>query len=153
VTTKFKWKGFTVLLGMFQHRLHTGRVVRKLERLNSEHGEWGIELYPLALRDYIISFVLPSTVPPHCDNPTFVIPLNIHAIRIIGDVDRMNRVRNRNGDLNFRSSVRIRCPNKTFLMDGLIDRSHGVTNVRRATVVIMYLTPGISPSARRAGHW
>jgi len=90
VTTKFKRKGSIVLLGMFQHCLHTGMVVRRLERLDSEQGERGIEPYPLALHDRIISFVLQSTVPPHCDNSTFVIPLDVHAVRIIGNVDRMN---------------------------------------------------------------
>ena len=96
MTTKFKRKGPTVLLGMFQHCLHTGRVVRRLERLS--------------------------------------------------------RVRNRNRDLDFRSFVRIGCPNKTFLAGGLIDGSHGVTNVRRATAATMHLTPGMSPSVRRVGH-
>ena len=126
--------------------------MRGLERLNSEQGERGIEPNPLALRDRVISFILQSTVPPHGDDPTFVIPLNVRAVRIIGDMDRVNRVVNCNGDLDSRSLGRIGCSSEAFLMDGFIDRSHGVTNVRRATAVIMSLTSGMSPSVRRAGH-
>ena len=126
--------------------------MRGLERLNSEQGERGIEPNPLALRDRVISFILQSTVPPHGDDPTFVIPLNVRAVRIIGDMDRVNRVVNCNGNLDFRSLGRIGCSSEAFLMDGFIDRSHRVTNVRRATAVIMSLTSGMSPSVRRAGH-
>jgi len=37
-------------------------------------------------------------------------------------------------------------------MNGLIDGSHGVSNVRRATAVTMSLTPGMSSSVCWAGH-
>ena len=129
MTTEFERKGSIVLLGMFQHRLHARRVMRGLERLNSEQGERGVEPNPLALCNRVISFVLQSTVPPHGDDSTFVIPLDVHAVGIIGDVDRVNRVINRNRDLDFRSFTRIGCSNKAFFMNGLIDGSHGVTNV------------------------
>ena len=150
---KFERKGSIVLLGMFQHRLHTGRVMRGLERLNGEQGERGIEPNPLALRNRVISFVLQSTVPPHGDNPTFVVPLNVCSVGIIGNVDRVNRVINCSRDLNFLSFTRVGCSNKAaFFMNGLIDGSHGVTNFRRATAVTVCLTPGMSPPMSRAGH-
>ena len=152
MTTRFEWKGSIVLLGMFQHRLHAGRVMRGLERLNSKQREWGIKPYPLAFRNRVISFVLQCTVLPHGNNPTFVVPLNVHAVGIIGDVDRVNRVINCNRDLDFRTFTRIGGSNKAFLMNGLIYGGHGVTNVRRATAVTVCLTPGMSPSVRRAGH-
>jgi len=127
--------------------------MRGLERLNSEQGERGVEPNPLALCNRVISFVLQSTVLPHGDNPTFGVPLNVRAVGIIGDVDRVNRVVNCNRDLNFMSFTRIGCSNKAaFFMNGLIDGSHGVTNVRRATAVTVCLTPGMRPSVRRAGH-
>jgi len=58
VTTKLRWKGTIVLLRILQHRLHARTVMRRLERLNSEQGEGGIEPGPLALHNRVICFVL-----------------------------------------------------------------------------------------------
>jgi hypothetical protein len=80
VAMKLGWKGSIVLLRMLQHRLHARRMMGRLERLNSEQGEGGIEPNPLALRDRVISFVLQSTVSPHGDDAMLVIPLSVCAI-------------------------------------------------------------------------
>jgi len=108
VTAEFEWEGSIVLLGVLQHRLHPGRVMRGLERLNSEQGEGSVEPNPPTLRDRVISFVLQSAVPPHGKNTAFVIQFNVRAVRIIGDVDRVNRVIHRKGDIDPRSFARIR---------------------------------------------
>ena len=82
-------------------------VTRRLEGLNAEQGEGGIELNPLVLRGRIISFVLQSAVSPRSDDTVFIIPLGVRAVRIIGDVDRVNKVVHCNKDLNFRSFDRV----------------------------------------------
>ena len=151
MTAKFKRKGSVILLRMFQHCLHARRMMRRLEGLNSEQGEGGVEPNSLALRDRVVSFVLQSTVFPHGGNTTFVIPLSFYTIRITGDVDRVNRIIHCNRDLDSRGFAEIRRA-KTFLLDGLINGSHGVADVRRATAMTMSLTPDASSSVYRAAH-
>ena len=151
MTAKFKLKGSVILLRMFQHCLHARRMVRRLERLNSEQGEGGIEPNPLALRDRVVSLVLQSTVFPHGGNTTFAIPLSFYTVRITGDVDRVNRIIHCDRDLDSRSFTEIRRA-KTLLLDGLINGSHGVADVRRVTAMTMSLTPDASSSMCRAGH-
>jgi len=100
---KFERKGTVVLLGMLQHCLHTRRVMRGLERLNSEQGEGRIEPNPLAFCNRVISLVLQSTVSPHGGDTALVIPFNVHPFRIVGNVPRVNRVIHCNRDLDFRN--------------------------------------------------
>ena len=108
MTAKFRWEGSVVLLRVLQHGLHARGVMGRLERLNSKQGEGGVQPNSLALRNRVISFVLQNAVFPHGDDATLVIPLNVHAVRIIGNVDGVNRVVHRNRDLDFRGFTRIR---------------------------------------------
>ena len=127
VATKLRWKGSIILLRMLQHRLHAVRAMRGLERLNSEQGKGGIESNPLALLDCVIDFVLQSksTISPHSDDTTPVVPFSVRAVRIVSDVDR---VINRGGDLDFRSFARIKRAKALFL-NCLMNGSCGVTDV------------------------
>jgi len=58
VATKLRWKRSIGLLRILQHRLHARRVMRRLESLNGEQGEGGIEPGPPALYNRVICFIL-----------------------------------------------------------------------------------------------
>ena len=77
-----------------------------LERLNCEQREGGTSPDPLAFRDWVISFVLQSTISSHSDDTTLVIPLDIRTVRITGDVNQVNA--ESHTALNSRSFYRIR---------------------------------------------